>query len=65
MVFNQVLLFAIFQFLAYEIANERGKEKLEPRGDLQENVDYIIEKSYYTPLYVNRIRLGKPEITFS
>jgi hypothetical protein len=33
-VFDPTLLFIFLKFLTYEIANELGKQKLEPEGNL-------------------------------
>jgi len=61
-IFNQALLFVVLQLLTYEIADELGKEKLEPEGNLRENGDNTVEKSHYAPPDFIRISLGKQDI---
>jgi hypothetical protein len=48
-VFNPALLFVIIQLLTYVIANELGKEKLEPERDLRESGDNTVKKSHSVP----------------
>jgi hypothetical protein len=63
-IFNPALLFVFLQFLAYEIADELGKEKLEPKGNLRKNGDNTVEKSHCFPPNITKNCLGKLNIRY-